>query len=148
MELALSQASIEQLNRDVSVARDNLRQYEERLKIGLSRELDVQSLRRGVADQEVQLDPLPTLRERSVYCGIQIFLTDELVDDPSHAPRARFGGEGESAATGPLQFSGNSHPEGVHSQARQGDRDGDRGRRGWPGAGACSLRMRQPIRAC
>ncbi len=55
MDLALSQASIEQLNRDVSVARDNLRQYEERLKIGLSRELDVQSLRRGVADQEVQL---------------------------------------------------------------------------------------------
>lgn len=53
--LAQSEASLEQLRRDVQQARDNLRQYEERLKIGLSRELDVLSLRRGVADQEVQL---------------------------------------------------------------------------------------------
>jgi outer membrane protein TolC len=55
LDLALSEASIAQLRSDVGVAKDNLRQFEERLKIGLSRELDVLSLRRGVADQEVQL---------------------------------------------------------------------------------------------
>lgn len=55
LDLALAEASIAQLRSDVGVAKDNLRQFEERLKIGLSRELDVLSLRRGVADQEVQL---------------------------------------------------------------------------------------------
>jgi outer membrane protein TolC len=55
MNLALSQVSIEQLKRDVDVAKENLRQFEERFKIGLIPELEVQSLRRGVADREVQL---------------------------------------------------------------------------------------------
>ena len=53
--MAQSEASLVQRRDDVRIATDNLRQFEERLRIGLSRELDVLSLRRGVADQEVQL---------------------------------------------------------------------------------------------
>jgi outer membrane protein TolC len=55
LALAQSEASLRQLRENVRLASDNLRQFEERLRIGLSRELDVLSLRRGVADQEVQL---------------------------------------------------------------------------------------------
>ncbi len=55
LALAQSEASLRQLRENVRLASENLRQFEERLRIGLSRELDVLSLRRGVADQEVQL---------------------------------------------------------------------------------------------
>jgi len=55
LALAQSEASLRQLRENVRLAGENLRQFEERLRIGLSRELDVLSLRRGVADQEVQL---------------------------------------------------------------------------------------------
>jgi outer membrane protein len=55
LAMAQSEASLKQLREDVRLSSDNLRQFEERLRIGLSRELDVLSLRRGVADQEVQL---------------------------------------------------------------------------------------------
>ena len=55
LALAQSEASLAQLRENVRAASENLRQFEERLRIGLSRELDVLSLRRGVADQEVQL---------------------------------------------------------------------------------------------
>ncbi len=72
LNLALAEASIAQLRDDVKISKENLRQYEERLKIGLSRELDVQSLRRGVADQEVQLAKserahAAELRQMSLY---------------------------------------------------------------------------------
>jgi outer membrane protein len=55
LAMAQSEASLKQLREDVRLSSENLRQFEERLRVGLSRELDVLSLRRGVADQEVQL---------------------------------------------------------------------------------------------
>ena len=55
LSMAQAEASLAQRHEDVRISSENLRQFEERLRIGLSRELDVLSLRRGVADQEVQL---------------------------------------------------------------------------------------------
>ncbi len=55
LALAFSDASISQLRATARQARDSLAQHEERLRTGLSRELDVLSLRRGLVDQEVQL---------------------------------------------------------------------------------------------
>ena len=55
LTVAQAEASLEQRREDVRISAENLRQFDERLRVGLSRELDVLSLRRGVADQEVQL---------------------------------------------------------------------------------------------
>jgi|GEM_PF-3568594 outer membrane protein TolC len=55
LALALADASITQLRAAVRQSKDSLAQHEERLRTGLSRGLDVLSLRRGLVDQEVPL---------------------------------------------------------------------------------------------
>ncbi len=75
----------------------------ERVLVGFRRE----------TDEEVELDPLPALGEGGVDRLVEILLTDQLVDDLPHPPRARFRGEGETTPLGPLQLGGDANAEGV-----------------------------------
>lgn len=89
LSLAQSEASLRQLRENVRLASENLRQFEERLRIGLSRELDVLSLRRGVADQEVQLSKAERqyaadLRQYKLYWpGLELPDRAALLDVPT-----------------------------------------------------------------
>ena len=72
----------------------------------------------GEPDEEVELDPPPAVGEGSFDGGVEVLLADQLVDDLAHAPRTRFGGEGQPGTAGLLQLGGDGHGEGVNPQGR------------------------------
>ncbi len=73
----------------------------------------------GQAGHEVQLHPPPPLGVGGFHRSVEVVVGNELVDDPAHAPRAGFGGEGQAGAAGLLQLGGDAHGEGVDPQRRQ-----------------------------
>src|SRR5206468_2531904 len=77
----------------------------------------------GDTDQEVQLHPLPALREGAVDGRVEVVLGDQLVDHLPDAPRATLGREREPGPANLLDLAGEADGERVDTQRRQGDRD-------------------------
>src|ERR1700722_18608003 len=77
----------------------------------------------GQPDEEIELDPPPTLAEGGIDRAVEILLGDQLVDDRPHPPRPAFGGERQTRALDLLNLRRCSHREGIHAERGKADRD-------------------------
>ncbi|CAB4951301.1 unannotated protein [freshwater metagenome] len=77
----------------------------------------------GKSSQEVELDPSPTVRERSLHSAVEVLFADQFVDHLTHPPGAGLGCERETSPATMLELRGDPYPERINTETRQRNRD-------------------------